>query len=78
MVTMSLKKQVLEKLLSTENDYLLEEINRLLELEHCEEEVFVLSQTQMATINKSIHQIENGQFITNEALNNKVEQWLNA
>ncbi len=71
------KKQVVEKLLATESDYLLEEINRLLELEHNNQDILVLNENQKAIINQSLKQIENGDFITDEDLNLKIDKWLN-
>ena len=76
MSTVELKKKVVEKLLATESDYLLEEINRLLELENHEEDVYILSDIQKAKINQSLRQIENGEFITHEDLNKEIDKWL--
>ena len=76
MSTVELKKKVVEKLLATENDYLLEEINRLLELENHEEDVYILSDIQKAKINQSLKQIENGEFVTHEDLNKEIDKWL--
>jgi hypothetical protein len=77
MLTAELKKRVVEKLLATENNYLLEEINRLLELEHYDETVCILSDSEKAKVNKSLQQIENGEYITDEDLNKETDKWLN-
>ena len=77
MSTVELKKKVVEKLLATENDYLLEEINRLLELENYEKDVYILSDIQKAKINQSLKQIENGECIIHEDLNKEIDKWLN-
>lgn len=77
MSTVELKKQVVQKLLATENNELLEEINRLLELENHAENIYTLSDLQKDKVNQSLQQIENGECITHEDLNEAIDKWLN-
>ena len=77
MSTVELKKQVVQKLLATENNALLEEINRLLELENHAEVLYTLSDVQKDKVNQSLQQIEKGEYITHEDLNEAIDKWLN-
>ena len=77
MSTIELKKRLIEKIQKTENEGLLEEAYRLLELETSDIEIYKLSDNQKLIVEESRQQIKNGQFLTDEQANKDIDEWLN-
>ena len=77
MSTIELKKRLIDKIQKTENEGLLEEAYRLLELETSDIEIYKLSDNQKLIVEESRQQIKNGQFLTDEQANNEIDEWLN-
>lgn len=76
MLTIDLKKQLIDKIHSTQDNAVLEEIYRLLEIGEQENEIFILSESQKQSIDMGIENIENGRFITDEEANKQIDKWL--
>ena len=76
MSTIELKERLIDKIQSTENQELLEEAFRLLELESDDIEVYKLSAEQLKSIKEAQDQIRNGQFLTDEQANKDIDEWL--
>jgi len=70
-----LQQILIEKISSTKDERILQEVNRLLET-GAEEEVYHLSPEQIAGIEEAKEQIKNGRFLTNEEANKEVQEWL--
>ena len=77
MSTIELKKRLIDKIQKTENEGLLEEAYRLLELETSDIETYKLNDNQKLIVEESRQQIKNGQFLTDKQANNEIDEWLN-
>ena len=76
MLTLDLKKRLIDKIEKNENRDLLNEAIRLFNMENEDIDLFKLSNEQKEAIDEARRQIKNGQYITNEQANNEIEEWL--
>ena len=76
MSTSELKKRLIDKIKETDNNNLLEEAFRLLQLEGEDIEAYKLSQDQKNAVNEARQQIKNGQFLTDDEANKDIDEWL--
>lgn len=76
MSTIELKKLLIDRIQKTENEELLEEAFRLLELETEDIEIYKLNDNQNKVIDEAKQQIKNGQYLTDEEANKEIEEWL--
>ena len=75
MSTIELRKLLIEKIQVTEDDKLLEEAYRLLEIDIEESaDVYVLNDQQKEAIDEARKQINEGQFLTDEESNRQIMQ----
>ncbi len=77
MSTIELKKRLIDKIQKIDNENLLGEAYRLLELETEDIEIYKLNGEQRKAINEARQQIKNGQFLTDEKSNLEIDEWLN-
>ena len=75
MVISELKKRLIDKIQKTDNENLLEEAFRLLQLEGENMEVHKLSEDQKNAVNEARQQIKNGQFLTDDEANKDIDEW---
>ncbi len=76
MSTIELRKRLIDKIQKTENEELLQEAYRLLNLENDDAEIYALNTDQKIVINEAMQQIKNGQFITEQQANKEIDKWL--
>ena len=76
MLTLDLKKQLIDKINKNENRDLLDEAIRLFDIENEDIDVFKLNVEQRNAIDEARQQIKNGQYLTNEKANSEIEEWL--
>ena len=76
MSTLELKERLIEKIKATDNENILEEAYRLLDIEAADMGVYHFSEEERKEIVTSKNQINNGKFLTNEAANKEIDQWL--
>ena len=76
MSAVELKKRLIDKIQKTENEDLLEEAYRLLQLETEDIEIYKLTGDQKRAIDEARNQIKNGQFLTDEQVNKEMDEWL--
>jgi len=76
MSSIELKRRLIEKIQKTENEDLLAEAYRLLELETEDIEIYKLNDEQRKAIGEARQQIANGQFLTDEQANKEIDEWL--
>jgi len=76
MSTIELRKLLIEKIQLTDDDKLLEEASRLLEIEIVESEVYILNDKQKIAIEEGRKQIINGEYLSDEESNKEIEEWL--
>lgn len=76
MSTIELRKLLIEKIQLTDDDKLLEEASRLLEVEIEESEVYILNDKQTIAIVEGRKQIINGEYLTHEESSKEIDKWL--
>jgi predicted transcriptional regulator len=76
MSTIELRKLLIEKIQLTDDDKLLEEASRLLEVDIEEPDVYVLNDKQKEAIAEGRKQIINGEYLTDEESNKEIDEWL--
>ena len=76
MIKSEMKQQLIEKIKSTEDDNILEEVYRILEVGTIEVNEIILSDKQRELIDGGLRDIENGNYLSNEDANNEIEKWL--
>ena len=76
MSTQELKKQVIEKLETLDDDIILDEIYRLLQISTTDHEIYSFTDLQMHILNERDSEIDNGIFLTEEEADKEAEEWL--
>jgi hypothetical protein len=76
MSTTELRKRLIDKIQKTENESLLEEAYRLLELETQDIEVYKLTGEQRRDVNEAREQIRKGDFLTDDQANKEIDELL--
>jgi hypothetical protein len=76
MSTIELRKRLIDKIQKTDNEDLLAEAFRLLDLESEDIEIYKLNNDQRKAITEARQQIKNGQFLTDEQSNKEIDEWL--
>lgn len=77
MRTDNLKYNLLDKLISISDINLLEKVNELIGNVDINKPVFKVTDSQKQMLSKSEEDIRNGNLITDEALNEGEDKWLN-
>ena len=72
-----LKDRLIKEIQSIENEDILNEVYRLLELESEDQKSYKLTQEQISVVNEAREQVKKGQFLTHEEAQKKINQWLN-
>lgn len=70
-----LQEILIQKISSTTDERILQEVNRLLET-GADEGIYQLTPEQIAGIEESREQIKSGQYLTNEEANKEIQEWL--
>lgn len=76
MAVIELKNQVKDRIESVNDEYLLEEILNLIDFESEKEEIYFIPSDHQKELEISIEQMKNGDTISNEDVNDKVQKWL--
>jgi len=76
MSSVELKKRLIDKIQKTENEDLLKEAVRLLELETEDIDIYKLNDGQRKAIHEAREQISQGQFLTDDQANREIDEWL--
>ena len=76
MSTIELRRRLIDKIQKTENEDLLAEAYRLLELETEDIEMYKLNDNQRKAISEARQQINSGQFLTDDQSNKEIDEWL--
>jgi hypothetical protein len=76
MTTLEIKNKLIKKIQATENQDLLQEIYRLLDIDQDDFGVLNLSKEQREAISKGEQDIEKGDFLTDEQADKDIDQWL--
>ena len=76
MSTQELQEKLIAKIKNTKEDYILEEVSRLLEFEENSSHIYNLNAAQQQLIDKSLKEIENGEYFTDEDVKKETDEWL--
>jgi hypothetical protein len=76
MSTIELRKRLIEKIQLTDDDKLLEEASRLLEVEIELSDVYIINDKQKEAIEEGKKQIINGAYLSDEESNKEIDEWL--
>ena len=73
MTTITLKKYLISKINLLEDDSILGELKRIVDKN---ETVYIVSEDQLNMLKEANEQMKNGDFVTQEELDLKIEQWM--
>lgn len=76
MKTQELKKKLINRIMRTEDISLLEDIFRLMDIETSSDIVYELSTEEKVALYFAREQVENGQYLTQEEVDEKMKKWL--
>jgi predicted transcriptional regulator len=76
MLSKEMKKELIDKINSTKDENILEEVYRILEIGTTEVEMIVLSDEQKNSIDEGLKDFEKGNYLSNEDANRQIEEWL--
>ena len=76
MSTLELRKKVIEKIGKIENEDLLNEVNRLIDIEASDFEVYELNDEEKQAILEVENQIKNCEILTDEEAKKDIAEWL--
>ena len=71
-----LQEKLIAKIKNTKQDYILEEVSRLLEFEENSGHIYNLNAEQQQLIERSLKEIEAGEYFTDEEVQKETEEWL--
>jgi hypothetical protein len=77
MSALELKSKLIDRIQTTEDERILEEVFRLLGIESENIEVYKLNEQQTQAIREAREQIKNGQFMSTEEADKDIDEWLN-
>ena len=77
MKTTELKKRVIGKIFSIEDEILLKDVSKLIGVSCDVEEIYHLSDKQLKAVEEAQEQYLRGEYVTNEELEKEIEEWLN-
>jgi hypothetical protein len=76
MAVIELKNQVKKRIESVNDESLLEEILNLIDFQSEKEEMYMIPSDHQKELELSLEQMKNGDIISNEDVNDKVQKWL--
>jgi predicted transcriptional regulator len=68
-----LKKQLIKRIRDIDNGEMLNQIARIVHFEEKFDEAYIMSPAEIEAVEDGIRQIENGQWITNEEANRRID-----
>jgi len=76
MTTLELRNQVIVRINQVNDDELLQDVFKLLDINQPDSEVMRLTDNHKTAIETAINQINNGDYLTNEQANKEIDAWL--
>jgi len=76
MTITEIKKEILERVNQLDDDWVLEEVYRILQAPFESKEKFVFSQVQKDSLDAIEKEIDNGQYVTHEQSEKDLDEWL--
>lgn len=71
-----MKQELIDKINSTKDENILEEVYRILEIGYEEIDMIALTDEQKESIDKGLKDMEEGKYLTNEEANSEIDKWL--
>ncbi len=71
-----LQEKLIVKIKNIKQDYILQEVSRLLEFEENSRHIYNLNADQQQLIDRSLKEIESGEYFTDEEVQKESEEWL--
>lgn len=76
MSTIELKERLIEKIQTTNDGNILEEVYRLLEIEQSDTATFFFNDEQKTQIDIARKQVQSGEYLNNLEADKEIDQWL--
>lgn len=76
MTAVELKEKLIDKINHTDDVELLNQISRVIDLDNEANDIYILSTDEIKAVKEGIDQIENGNFLSNEAASNLIDKCL--
>ena len=76
MSTAELKTKIINEITESDDEELLRDVLRLLEIEGGDNDIYILSEEQERAISKAQDSVRAGKFLTEEEVNKKMDEWL--
>ena len=77
MQTSELKSRLIDKIMLIDDDHLLMEATRLIDIGVSDDEqIYVFTDKQSEKVVKATLQIKNGEYLSSEDANSEIEEWL--
>lgn len=72
----AIKSQIIKKVETIDDAELLDEIKRLIEIQSEDSKIYHLSEEQKSAVAEAQVQIKRGEYLSDDAANNEIEEWL--
>ena len=76
MTVVELKEKLIAKIITTNDEGLLEHLSDIIEFEYNNESVYKMSPEEIEAVHDGIRQVENGEWISHEEANKQIAEWL--
>jgi len=76
MTVIELKEKLIKKIITTNDEELLEELSWIIDVEEPNNEIHVMSEGEIEAVNEGLAQLDRGEWISNEEANRRADEWL--
>jgi hypothetical protein len=76
MTEVDFKKRLIGKINQIKNEYLLQELYRLVENEESDTDIYKFSEEELNAINEAREQYKRGEFLNSDAADKEIDTWL--
>ncbi len=76
MTTTELKKRLIKRINSIEDELLLQEMSRFIDIQDDESDIYCFTDEESRAIEEAREAYARGEFLTNEEANKEVDEWL--
>ena len=76
MSTAELKVRLIKEITDSDNEELLKDVYRLLEIENDDSQPYLLNDEQLLIVAEAQAEVKAGKFLTDEEANREIDEWL--
>ena len=76
MTEIEIKKRLIEKISRLKNEYLLQELYRLVENEESKTDIYKFSEEELNAINEAMNQYRSGNILNSDEADKEIDEWL--